>query len=210
MTVVPLLQALRREAEAERDRVLAGARAEAGRLAQASRAEADSARATRVATERARLRAAAERRTIERRRTTRGAVLEARQRLLDRVFAAALDLLPRTGAGPAYRDTLAARLARALACAGQAGVAVRCAPAITAALLGLEAGRGLDIRSDPGIRGGLRVVTLDGSLEVDDTLEGSLERRRAELSLAALQDFGEVAADSSGSTWPAVRTAAPA
>ena len=192
MTVGSLLLALRREADAERERLLAAAREEARQLAEASRAEADGARAARVQAERSRLAAEAERRVAEQRRKARGAVLAARQRLLDRVFAAALDLMPKAGAAPAYRDTLAARLSRALACAGGVEVDVRCAPRLLAPLKALEAGRGLAIDSDPAIRGGLRVVTRDGALAVDDTLEGALERRRAELSLAVLRDLAEL------------------
>ena len=193
MTVAPLLAALRREAGAERERVLAEARAEADRVEAASRAAADGARAARLDAARARLRAASEPRLAERRRATRSSVLTARQRLLERVFAAARDGLARAGEDPAYRDTIPARLERVLACVGGRPVDVQCAPALAGQLVAVAAERGLAVCSDPGIRAGLRVATLDGALVVDDTLDGALERRRAELALGVLGDLAELA-----------------
>ena len=198
MTVAPLLAALRREAEAERTRVLAEAHAEAARLDGASRAEADNERAVRLGAEQTRLRAAGEHRLAARRRETRGEVLAARQQLLDRVFARALELLPRAVAEQAYRETLPGRVAQGLASAGDCPVELRCTPSIAAQLRALEAGRGIGIRGDPDIRAGLRLVALDGSLVVDDTLEGALERRRAELSLLVLRDLAELEARAAG------------
>jgi vacuolar-type H+-ATPase subunit E/Vma4 len=191
MTLDPLLAALRHQADAEREQLLAAARAEAGRLVSEAEARTRTERTGQVDARRSAFQSAAELRAADARRTARRGVIEARQRLLDRVFGAALDLIPEAGVGLAYRATLPARLRRALACTGDAPVAIHGAPGIAAELGSLTAAQAhCVVRAAPEIRAGLRLATVDGRLDVDDTLEGQLERRRPELSLGVLADFG--------------------
>lgn len=187
MALDSLLTALRRHAETERDALLAGARVEAERVAAEAAERTASARATALAREEARLRAAHEVEAAKAQRVARRAVLEARQRFLDRVFAAATALLPEAAASDAYRAALPQHLARVLACVGEEAVEIHCSEAIAATVRTLVADRAqVTVRAAPDARPGIRIVTADGAIEVDDTLDGGLDRQRPRLSLSIL------------------------
>lgn len=183
-----LLEALERDANAQIDQTLAGARAEADRL-------------TAVATEAVELRRreATSRGKRDRqqevdhavtlaRRDARRSILEARARLLERVFAAARAELPAAAAGPAYRAALPSALAGALAAVGGEQAVIRCPEALARDLERLRpsASKSVQVAVDPASGSGFRVVSADGAIEVDDTLESRLDRLRLVLARRVL------------------------
>ena len=188
MSLDNLLAALERDATAQAERLVVQARAEADRLI----AAADAAIARRRdevldGRERAQ-RGALEGVLSAARRAARRDVLEARDRLLDRVFTAARAELPRALAQPAYRATLAPRVAAALACVGDAEASFRCPAPLAKDLRAAAAADGrITVCVDPAAGSGFRLRTADGTLEVDDTLESRLEARRPRLARDALR-----------------------
>jgi vacuolar-type H+-ATPase subunit E/Vma4 len=121
------------------------------------------------------------------RRNARRAILEARARLLDRVFAAARGALPAAASGAAYRTSLAAALAAAITALGDAPAVVHAPAALIGDLERLRpSGGAVTVVADAETGSGFRVVAADGALEVDDTLESRLERLRPELARRVL------------------------
>jgi vacuolar-type H+-ATPase subunit E/Vma4 len=187
-----LLEALERDANAQIEQLLAQARAEAeglttamaAALAQRQGAAADARERTRlIEVEQAVTRA---------RRAARRSVLEARERLLERVFTVARGELPAAAAGPAYRSGIPAALAGALAAIGGEEAVIRCPQTLAQ---DLERSRPsatppVPVVVDPAAGSGFRVASADGAIEVDDTLESRLDRLRpalARLVLARLE-----------------------
>jgi vacuolar-type H+-ATPase subunit E/Vma4 len=187
-----LLEALERDANAQIEQLLAQARAEAeglttamaAALAQRQGAAADARKRTRlIEVEQAVTRA---------RRAARRSVLEARERLLERVFAAARGELPAAAAGAGYRAGLPAALAGALAAVGGAEAVIRCPEALARDLERLRPPATPPVRVvvDPAAGSGFRVTSTDGAVEVDDTLESRLDRLRPELARRVLAQLG--------------------
>lgn len=190
MALTHLLDALERDARTEIDRLGATARAEADGI----RAES----ATRLG-ERRRLaleeldrqhRYELEQALTAARRAGRRAVLEARQRLLQRVFDAVHGLLPGALGLDSYRRSLPAVLRGALAALGEGPVVIRCTPALRPLLEALERPAGTSVVSDDTVGSGFRVQATDGSVDVVDTLEERLERRRTELTRRLFEQLG--------------------
>jgi vacuolar-type H+-ATPase subunit E/Vma4 len=180
-----LLGALRRHAEADCATVLAQARDEAARIRREAEEQLARERGRALDAGRAELRAALEVAMGEQRRRARADVLAARQRCFERVLGAARAMLPEAVGGPAYRAGLAARLIRVLACVGDDPVEIHCPVALEPHVRALVADRpGTVVRAGPEAASGIRVVTADGTIEVDDTLEGRMERQGAELALS--------------------------
>lgn len=183
-----LLAALERDGSAQAEELIVQARAaataiagEAGELAARRRAEVLEGR-------RAELSGAAQAALGEARRTARRAVLAARHNLLERVFAAARDMFAEVVASEAYRaGALVQHLTEAVGAIGDEAATIRCpqvlVPAIRAAVAGKKQ---LTVRGDPAAAPGIRVVTTDGAIEVDNTLEGRLARLRGRLALEVL------------------------
>ena len=179
-----------------------GAEAEAAALVDAARAEAEGITvetAARLAGERERRRAAGEARladvtaraVAQARRRTRAAVLKARQRMLDRVFAAA-ELALRTAEGAAaFLARLPDDLAEARSYLPAGRARVHCRPALRARVRRLTRGdAALSVEPDPDSGTGLRLVAADGSVEVDLTLETRLAQLRPVLALELLRLVG--------------------
>jgi vacuolar-type H+-ATPase subunit E/Vma4 len=182
-----LLAALERDGGAQAEALLTQARAmaaaitrEADELVARRRADALGMRGTE-------LRGVAEVALGEARRGARRAVLAARQRLLERVFNAARDLFAEAMSADTYRAALPTHLAEALNAVGDAPAVLRCpetlVPAVRAAV---ARKKHLTVQGDPRARPGVTVTTTDGAIEVDNTLEGRLERLRARLALEVL------------------------
>jgi vacuolar-type H+-ATPase subunit E/Vma4 len=194
MALEHLLAALERDAAAEAERLLAAARAEAAAIRAAAEERVAQRRAAALGARAAELRGRAERALGEARRGGRRLELEARQRLLGRVAAAARARLPAAMAAPEYRAALPAALAAALACAGEAAVVIRCPVALVAAVRdALPQGAGAAVEADAGVRAGYTLATADGVLTVDDTLDARLERlwpRLAPGVLARVEERG--------------------
>jgi len=173
-----LLEALERDAKAQLEQLLAQARAEADRLTAAATATLERRRReAHEAHERSRLQAVEHAVTLAR-RGARRSVLEARERLLARVFTAAREELPAAAAGRAYLAALPAALTDALAAVGNEPAVIRCPKALAREVERLRPADRTSVVVDAAAGSGFRLATVDGAVEVDDTLEARLERLR--------------------------------
>jgi vacuolar-type H+-ATPase subunit E/Vma4 len=187
-----LLAALERAAQEQAERVVADARTEAERISANAEQETARRRDTAVGSRERELRAALEQALSKSRRAARREVLEARDRLLARVFAAAREALPAAIETPAYRAALPQRVAAALSCLDPGEqVVLRCTSSLAETLATEFSGKpGISVREDVEVGSGFRLGTVDGSVEVDDTLETRLAARRAALAREALRRLG--------------------
>jgi len=88
----------------------------------------------------------------------------------------------------AYRASLPQHLNEAVAAIGDETAAVVCSPALGDPVTAILAGSTrVSIRTDPAAAPGIRVVTEDGAIEVDNTLSGRLARLRPQLELELLR-----------------------
>jgi vacuolar-type H+-ATPase subunit E/Vma4 len=182
-----LLATLERETEAEVARLLEDGRTRAAAAANESEARIAARKRQALELREAAGRAALEQALAKARHRARAQILAARGALLERVFAAVRELLPDVVTTAAYRDRLPAELERTLEFVGDEPVVLRCMPQLAPTLTRLVRSNGrLRIEPDATIAAGYRVVTAGGTLEVDATLEASLERLRPRLALAAL------------------------
>lgn len=187
MSLDRLLETLERDARAEAERVLAGARAEAEAIgARAETVVAERRAEALRARERAvRADAALQLGTVRRR--ARGAVLDARHRLLERVRAAARERIAATE-GEAASLTL--RLRAALACHGDRPVEIRCTPALADRVRAAVGNRpGTAVMADPATPDALVVRAADGTMEVDAALAALFERHWPELAVELLREL---------------------
>jgi V/A-type H+-transporting ATPase subunit E len=177
-----LLDALERDANAQVERLLGEARAEADRLTAAGTESVDRRRR-----EAAALRERSRQQEVERavtlaRRDARRAVLESRACLVARGIAAVRAELPAAAIGPAYRTRLPVAVMSALTAVGGAPAVIRCPEQLASELERQRPADGVSIVVDPGAGSGFRLATADGAVEVDETLETRLERRLPELT----------------------------
>lgn len=183
-----LLAALERDADAQVEQLFAQARVEAERISTESAAALEQRRReTTCARDSARVQEVEHAVTLARREARRS-ILEARERLLERVFAAARAELPAAVAGPAYRASLPAALRGALAAVGGDHAVIRCPEALMPALERARPGdsTAVPVKADPAGGSGFRVASADGAVEVDDTLESRLDRLRFVLARRVL------------------------
>lgn len=183
-----LLEALERDADAQVEQTLAQARAEADRITTESSAALARRRGDATCARDSARRVEVEHAVTLARREARRSILEARERLLERVFAAARAALPAAAAGPAYRATLPAALSGALSALGNDQAVIRC-PEALAREIERARPRGaasVPVRVDPASGSGFRVVSADAAIEVDDTLESRLDRLRPMLARRVL------------------------
>src|SRR3990172_2450873 len=188
MPLEHLLAALERDAPAPAGTLLADARAAADAIA----AEAEQAIARRrrdvLGARESELRVAAQVALAEARRAGRRTVLEARQRFLDRVFAAAGAQFPEATVGEAYRAALPRHVAATLQSIGAVPAVIHCPEGLVPTIRAVVARqKHLSVESDAGVEAGFRLTTTDGTVEVDHTLDGLLERLRPRLALAVLE-----------------------
>jgi vacuolar-type H+-ATPase subunit E/Vma4 len=182
-----LLQALERQAAETAGAELEAARTEASRIER----EAEDGLARRMRTgleeEEVALRAEAERAIAEARRSERRRVLEAREQLLERIFARAGEILAADQDG-SRADLLAEEVRRALGYLGDVPAVVHCAapmvPRLRTLLTALD---GLTVQPDPALRAGFRVRAADGSVRVDHTPERRLAALRPRLAIGLLR-----------------------
>jgi vacuolar-type H+-ATPase subunit E/Vma4 len=177
MALEQLVQVLRQGTEAEAAAILANARTEAEAIRVRSDAELAERRGAVLAAREAERRAAIELALADARRAARREVLEARQRLLDRVFAAAQARFPAALEAGEYRAALPAQVAEAVACLADRKGTMRCHPAIHQDLKRLAAKHaGLRLVSDQEVGAGFKLASDDGAVEIDGTLEDRLTR----------------------------------
>jgi vacuolar-type H+-ATPase subunit E/Vma4 len=192
MALEELLEVLRRETEAEATAILADAQAEAEAIR--ARCDADLAtRSERLRSEQETIRrSAVELAVAQARRDSRRDLLEARERMLGRVFARAREQFPGALDSPEYQAGLSTRLNEALACLAARAGTVRCHPELEPALAPLLGSRpGVTLTADPSVGSGFKVASDDHSVEIDGTLEGRLERTRDRMKQTVMAALGE-------------------
>jgi vacuolar-type H+-ATPase subunit E/Vma4 len=190
MGLAHLLEALERDANGEIARLRAEAVAEADRITAASATLVEQRRRASLDEDERRGRHEVERALTIARRAARRALLEARQRMLDRVFAAARVALPAAVREPAFRATLPAAIVSALAAIGPGPVIIHCPRAIAPDLKGFQPADRITVTADETVGSGFVMRAADGSIEVDDTLDGRLERSRPVLARRVLERLG--------------------
>ncbi|HEU5169276.1 MAG TPA: hypothetical protein VFU46_01990 [Gemmatimonadales bacterium] len=161
MALADLLDTLERDAEGRAAARMAAARAEADRLTAEARERLERRRAAALAEREGELWAAAASEIELARREAVREVLLAREAALERVFARARELLAARAADPALAPEWDRDAADALTFLG---------------------GREAVTRRPPEVAG-VRVAALDGSIVIDGTLEGRLERLRSRLAI---------------------------
>lgn len=174
-----LIDLLEREAEAERQRLLAEARERAEQLIQQAQAEAQALldsqrRRVEAEVEAARVRA---RGVAQLRATSR--VLEAKDRQLEEVFRRAAAELERIPRDPERYGRILRGLLREAAQGFNGPVVVECPERDTAAAEAAARELGLhvvQVRADPSLRDGVRVRSEDGRFVVENTLSSRLQR----------------------------------
>jgi V/A-type H+-transporting ATPase subunit E len=138
------------------------------------------------------LRADAHARIAEVRVETRRSVLEARQRLLERIFALAREALPSALETPAAQTTLSERARSALERAPAGPIAIRCSPAAMTAVEVAAAGReNVSVERDDALPAGFQLSAAAGALIVDATLERLLDLQRASLAIELMRRIDE-------------------
>lgn len=187
MSLDRLLETLERDARAEAERVRARARAEAETIrARAETVVAERRAEALRARERA-LRADAAVQLALIRRRARGAVLDARHRLLERIRAVARE---RIAAAEGEAGLLDLRLRAAFACHGDRPVEVRCTPALADGVRAAVGDRaGTTVIPDPAASDALVVRAADGTMEVDAALAALFERHWPELAVELMREL---------------------
>jgi vacuolar-type H+-ATPase subunit E/Vma4 len=174
MSLDRLLETLERDARAEAERVLATAGAEADAIRGAAETVVARRRAEALSARERALRADAAAQLAQVRRRARGAVLDARHQLLERIRAAARE---RIAAAEGEAGSLGVRLQAALACHGDRSVEVRCAPTLADAVrAGVGDRAGATVTPDVAASDPLVVRAADGAMEVDAGLGSLFER----------------------------------
>jgi vacuolar-type H+-ATPase subunit E/Vma4 len=191
MALDHLLSALEREAAAQADAVVTAARAEAAAVTRDADERLTRLRNDLLGSREGELRGKAAAALGEARRASRAAVLEARQRLLERIIAAARGALPAALASPAYRATLPQHVAQGLRAVGDGPAVIQCPEPLVPAVQEAVAGRhDVAVRADAASAPGVIVSTTDGVIEADNTLVGRLERLGPLLALELLARLG--------------------
>lgn len=197
LSIEPLIRALEEDAREEIRDLLDRARREADRLIGEAAAEEEERLERALAERGARLRREADARRARARLGVRRRVLEARRRCLDRVFAGATGRLPEIFEGPAREDLARRLLAAALDCTGERPVEIRCPGALEETVRTLlaalpDAGR-RHLVVDDAVGSGLVLVSDDGRLHIDATLEGRLETLRARIEIEVVRTLDRLA-----------------
>lgn len=191
MPLEHLLAALEREATAQAEALLAAARTEAAAIAADADARLTRRRGELLGSREAELRGAAAIALGETRRTSRATVLQARQRLLERVLAAARGMLPDALASDAYLAALPEHVIQGLRAIGDGPAVIRCPEVLVPAVRAVVAARKeVVVRGDPASSPGVVIATADGAIEADNTLDGRIERLGPRLALEVLARLG--------------------
>lgn len=191
MAIEELLAALERDAAADREAILAEARAEVERIrTRTSERHARHWESFLEPREREWRRAAAVA-VAQARRGVRGDVLAAQQRFLDRVFAEARARLSDAMLGEEYRRVLSVHVEETLAYLCDEPCLVRCPPPLEAPVRSIVASRkNVSVVVDPESPPGIVVESRDGAIAVNNTLEGRLERLAPILALELVARSG--------------------
>lgn len=191
MALDHLIQVLQREAEAEIAAIELAARTEAETIR--ARTETDlTAQREKVLAERdERRRVIVEQALAAARRGARRSVLEARERLLGRVLAAARERFPAMLEAAEYRAGLPPQVVESLECLGDRAGTLRCHPGLQQELERLVGARpGVSIVPDPAIGSGFKLVSDDGAMMIDATLEDRLTRLEIRIRQTVAAELG--------------------
>jgi vacuolar-type H+-ATPase subunit E/Vma4 len=184
MALADLLQTLEREATTRADARLAAARAEVERLAAAHAAELAAHREQALAGRQQALRADGERSIVAAGRSAEMTRLVARHEFLARAHDCARGNLARHADTAEGRMAVVALVARALTYLGDAPVHARATPQLVATVrTACAAWATVEVAGASQVGTGARFAAADGSIEVDATLEGVLERLWPELAM---------------------------
>lgn len=186
-----LIDLLEREAEAERQRILAEARQQAEQLVRQAEEEAHAlleAQRRRVAAEveAARVRAQG----VAQLRAT-STVLEAKDQMLEEVFQRAGQELDRVTRDPARYGAILRGLVKEAVAGFHGPVVLECAEQDVRAVEAAAREVGMtvvQVRPDSAVRAGVRVLSEDGRFVVENTLDSRLQRARPAL-LAEVADI---------------------
>jgi vacuolar-type H+-ATPase subunit E/Vma4 len=185
-----LLHALERQTAEAASAELETARAEAARIARQAAETFAGRLKSGLDEEESVFRADAERAINAARRSGRRQVLEARQRLLDRIFARAGEMVAEPD-GSAQAELVAQDVRRAEGYLGDRPAVARCAPRLVEPLRALLGDTdGLAVEPDPEVRAGFRLQARDGSVLVDRTAARQLADLRARLAIELLRRIG--------------------
>lgn len=136
----------------------------------------------------AELRAAMSRELAQGRADSQRRVFEARDALLERVFAGARELLCEAIDRPAAQARLVERAQEALGFIPAGRAVICCSPGVASMLEGeLDVGDGLEIETRQDLPAGFQITGAGGALVVDATLESLLELRRPALAIEVLR-----------------------
>lgn len=188
-----LIAELEAKAAAREAEILAEAEAEAERILAEAEREVERVERVRLAERVAERTEAGAREVAEARARAAAVALRARAKLLERVFARAAERIDGGALPGGWEAALGASLALAFDYVGEAPAEVVCPPAQAAAVRAALGGAATETRVDPAAPAGFLLRAADGSVEVDGTWAGALERRRDELAILALERLGATA-----------------
>lgn len=184
-----LIAELEEKAEQRAEEILGRAREEAEAIRAAAEGEVERAERERLAECAAEWKQRAARRTAEIRGRAARVTLRARARFLDRVFDRARRRIDEGDTPEGYEDALEGWIARALEYLGDRPAEVICRPEREAPIRSVIPESAVDLRIDASAPAGFVARADDGSVEVDGTLAGALERSRDELAISVLERF---------------------
>ena len=190
MALDELLRTLRQEAEAEVAAIRAAAQTEADAIRARNAIDLGRRRDALAAERERERRSAVELALSAARREARRAVLEARERLLVRVFASAHGRFAGALGTDAYRAGLPALLEEGLAALGDRRGTLTAHPLALGALAPMVDAARLTAVADPATGAGFRITSADGAVEINATLEDRLtrlEQRLRQEVIAALE-----------------------
>lgn len=184
-----LIAELEAKAAARVEEILSDARLEAEAIAGAAEREVEGIERARLAERESEWRGAAARRVAEARGEAARAVLLARAGFLDRVFDRAAERIEGGELPEAHADAVGGWVERAFGYLGDARASVVCSPGVEAAVRARIPERPIDLEVDARAPVGFVLRADDGSVEIDGTVLGMLERDRDALAIRVLERF---------------------
>ena len=185
MALDALLQVIATDGDAEAQRVLDAARAEADAIRAAADARAERRLAEAAAARKDELRQELEAKRSRALTATRARVLSSRADFVERIFTAAEAEFPGVLERSASPDALVRLCREALDCFPPGSARIRTRAALARCLSDVPSGAA-EVIADDTVPEGVIVESLDGLSRVDNTLVGRLHRRRAALAIALL------------------------
>ena len=177
MGLAQLVARLEHEADVRIAAVEDATRRELEEIAKERERFSDAAREDELASRRAARRARLDRELAQARREAQTALLAARRALIERVLTRTRELLETAERDEAYLSGIAQQTRQALRFVDDRPMAIRCRPALADRLRDeLSDLAAVTLEADPRCPPGVVLTAVDGSVEVDDTLEARLGR----------------------------------